>query len=421
MVADEKDAVTLEDGIAALSDVPVEFTLGGVDDGVMSAVDLVIPSPGIPPFHDLLRAALDRGVPVMSEIELACRFVKAPVIAVTGTNGKTTTTTLIGEFFSSWGKKVFVGGNIGNPLIAIAGSDSDCEYLVVEVSSFQLMWIARFRPFISLLLNVTPDHLDYHGTYGEYRRAKERIFENQGPGDVAILNGDDPEIVSRGKTISADVSWFSSSSMVERGMFRKGGFLCRRRAGESEERYSIDAMSLRGNHNYENIMAAILAVRQCGCPPAVIRRTLGTFHGLPHRLEFVDEIRGVEFYNDSKGTNVDAVIRALDAFTKPVILLLGGRSKGGDFTRLAGLMKEKVRVAVIFGEARHDIGTKVGDGVTLVVAETLKDAIDAAWSSSRPGDAVLLSPGCASFDEFHSYRERGDFFKDAVRRLVERR
>lgn len=420
-VADEKEAFELEDGIAAIGDVSVELKLGGPGNEVLSAVDLVIPSPGVPPVHHLLRAARERGIPVMSEIELAYRYVKTPIIAVTGTNGKTTTTELIGEFFTSWGKKVFVGGNIGNPLIGIAGNDDECEYLVVEVSSFQLMWIDRFRPFISLLLNVTPDHIDYHGSFGEYRRAKERIFENQTGGDLAILNGDDPEIASLGGMMTADVAWFSSSLVVERGMFRKGNFLCCSMREGTEESYPIDAIRLRGNHNYENIMAAILAARRCGCPPQAVRRTLETFSGLPHRIEFVEEAKGVEFYNDSKGTNVDAVIRALEAFSKPVVLLLGGRNKGGDFARLAGSLKEKARMTVLFGEARHDIRTMLGDAVKTVVVETLKEAIDTAWSSSRPGDAVLLSPGCASFDEFHNYQERGDLFKQTVRRLVEGR
>ena len=420
IVVDEKQAFELEDALNAISDVPAELKLGMHDDEAISTVDLVVPSPGVPPFHYLLEAARERGVPIISEIELASRFLTAPIIAITGTNGKTTTTRLIGEILSTWGKKVFVGGNIGNPLIGIAGKEQGLEYLVVELSSFQLQGIERFHPFIAILLNVTPDHLDYHGTYEEYRRTKERIFENETDRDLAILNADDSGAASLGRTIEADVAWFSSSSLVEKGMLKKSNILhCRNREGDGDE-YPIDTIRLRGNHNYENVMAAILAVRRCGCPPRAIRQTLETFSGLAHRMEYVGEAKGVEFYNDSKGTNVDAVIRALEAFSKPVILLLGGRNKGGDFSLLATPVKEKAREMILFGEAGRDIQTMVGNAVRITMTETLKEAIDTAWSNAQSGDVVLLSPGCASFDEFKNYEERGNFFKQSVHHIIER-
>ncbi len=420
VVADEKPPSELKDALKAISDVSVELKLGMHDEEIMSTVDLIIPSPGVPPFHYLLAAARERGIPVISEIELAYRFLTTPIIAITGTNGKTTTTQLIGEILKKWGKNVFVGGNIGNPLIGVAGKDKEFEYLVVELSSFQLQWIERFRPSIAVLLNVSPDHVDYHGTYEEYRRAKERIFENQTDRDLAILNADDSEAASLGRKLKADVVWFSSSSMVKKGMFKKGDVLRFRNHEGLEEEYSMSTIRLRGNHNYENIMAAIMAVRQCGCPPPVIRRTLETFGGLTHRMEFIGRAGGVDFYNDSKGTNVDAVVRALEAFPNPVILLLGGRNKGGDFSRLTTSIKQKARNVVIFGEARKEIQTAVGNVVPTAMTETLKEAIDTAWSNAQSGDVVLLSPGCASFDEFKNYEERGNFFKHRVRHIIER-
>jgi len=419
MVADEKRAFELVDALKAISDIPVELRLGRHDEEIMSMVDLVVPSPGVPPFHYLLRAARDRGISIISEIELAYRFLVTPIIAITGTNGKTTTTRLIGEILTVWGKRVFVGGNIGNPLIGIAGNDHDFEYLVVELSSFQLQWIERFHPCIAVLLNVSPDHIDYHGTYEEYRRAKERIFENQTDRDGAILNADDSTAPLLGGKIKANVMWFSSSSVVDRGMFKKGEILLSESHQGNGEEYPISAVRLRGNHNYENVMAAILAVRRCGCPPRVIRQTLENFNGLPHRMEYVGAAEGVEFYNDSKGTNVDAVIRALESFSKPVILLLGGRNKGGDFSRLAKPAGEKARKVILFGEARRDIGSAVGSAVKTIMTETLKEAVYAAWSSARSGDVILLSPGCASFDEFKNYEERGNFFKHSVRHIIE--
>lgn len=420
VIVDEKQGKELGDALTAISDIPVELKLGSRDDEIVSTVDLVVPSPGVPPFHYLLKAARKRRVPVISEVELAYRFLTTPIIAITGTNGKTTTTQLIGEMLTTWGKKVFVGGNIGNPLIGVAGKDEDFDYLVVELSSFQLQWIDRFRSAVAVLLNVGPDHLDYHGTYDEYRRAKERIFENQTDRDLAILNADDAVVASLGRKIESDVTWFSSSSMVEKGMFKDGNVLRYRNHEEDEEEYFINTMCLRGNHNYENIMAAILAVRWCGCPSPAIRQTLETFSGLAHRMEFVGEARGVAFYNDSKGTNVDAVIRALDACSMPVILLLGGRNKGGDFTRLLEPIKKKAKTVIFFGEARTELQTTIGKTVKTSMTETLKEAIDIAWSNAQSGDVVLLSPGCASFDEFKDYEERGNYFRQSIRHIIER-
>jgi len=417
LVVDDKRESELEEALHLLGDVMADMRLGSYDSHVLDGIDLVVPSPGVPPSSALLVAAAERGIPIISEIELAQRFLHTPMIAITGTNGKTTTTDLIGTILSRWGKKVFVGGNIGNPLIGYAGGSQDDDYLVVEVSSFQLQWIETFRPFVSILLNVTSDHLDYHHSFEEYRRVKERIFENQRCGDLAILNADDALSTRLAKRLHTEVRFFSSSMKLSGGIYLNETMM-KYRDDMNDEKYPTRGIKLPGIHNIENIMAAILAARWCGCPTDVISAAIEEFHGLPHRMELVGDKYGVEFINDSKGTNVDAVVRALEAFSKPVILLLGGRNKGGSFSVLSGLIKERVKELVLFGEAREEIGRNIGLVVKTKSVSNLGEAAEIAWKDSSPGDVVLLSPGCASFDEFSNYEERGDFFRDWVRRIT---
>ncbi|MCD6153230.1 MAG: UDP-N-acetylmuramoyl-L-alanine--D-glutamate ligase [Syntrophobacterales bacterium] len=419
IIIDEKPASELESAIRDLGSLNVDLQLGKHNTDILPRFDLVVPSPGVPPFNYLLAGALERGIPIISEIELASGFIKKPMIAITGTNGKTTTTKLVGKMLLQWGKKIFEGGNIGNPLIAFVDGEQREDYLVVEVSSFQLQWVDSFHPFISVLLNVSPDHLDYHGTFDEYRRVKERLFTNHCETDVAVLNADDPVTESLSEKIAAKVKRFSSSFKLEEGIFIDGSVLrYRDRKGRNEE-YPLEGIKLPGNHNLENIMAAILVSRSVGCPRNKIIDALADFEGIPHRMEFVGVKNGVKFYNDSKGTNVDAVARALEIFPRPVILLLGGRDKGGDFTVLSGLILEKVRELIFFGEAGKQINSLVGGIVTTKITKNLKEAVTMAWNDSVSGDVVLLSPGCASFDEFASYEARGNFFKDFVRSKVQ--
>lgn len=418
IVVDEKNESELQESLRSLGDVNVELKLGVFRGDMVSMVDLVVPSPGVPPFNSFLMDAREKNIPIVSELELAFRFLHQPIIAITGTNGKTTTTKLTGEILKNWGKKVFVGGNIGNPLIEVANKKSEYDYLVVEVSSFQLQWIESFHPFVAVLLNMSDDHLDYHGTFAEYRRMKERLFENQSDTDLAILNADDPTSSSLSQRVAAPVLYFSSSTALDTGMFKNGSVLRYRLQGERDEEYPLREIRLKGNHNLENCMASILAARRCGCPSTVIRETLQGFRGLPHRMEFSGELNGIEFYNDSKGTNVDAVARALESFSKPVILLLGGRNKGGDFTALASHIGRKVRHLIIFGEARDEIVTALGGIVETTVTPTLEEAANTAWETAQSGDVVLLSPGCASFDEFRNYEERGTSFKESVQRII---
>jgi len=418
LAADEKPVSELGDAIEALDGVAdVELGFRQDDLDVLSRADMIIPSPGVPPFNTLLVEGLKRGIPILGEMELACRYLKKPAIAITGTNGKTTTTSLLGRILTYCGKRGFVGGNIGNPLIAYVNGRQEDDYVVIEVSSFQLQWVRNFHPFIAMLLNVSCDHLDYHGSFEEYRSVKERIFACQGKGDLAILNADDPVSTDLSKRLPAGhVSCFSSSSRLQEGMFIDGESLRYRSAGLDEE-YPIRSIRLKGVHNLENVMAAVLASRMCGCPPEGIIDVLETFTGIPHRIEFAGRVDGVEYYNDSKGTNVDAVYRALESFHGPVVLLMGGRYKGGDFGILAELIREKVKMLIVFGEAGREIDSMTGGIVKTEIAGNLKDAVNMARVNSSSGDIVLLSPGCSSFDEFKNYEERGDVFKDMVEQM----
>ncbi|MCG6537629.1 MAG: UDP-N-acetylmuramoyl-L-alanine--D-glutamate ligase, partial [Syntrophales bacterium LBB04] len=376
---------------------------------------MIVPSPGVPPSNIILAEAQRRKIQIISEIELAYRFLKSPLIAITGTNGKTTTTTLIGHILARDGKRVFVGGNIGNPLVGYVDGKQDDDYAVVEVSSFQLQWTHAFHPFISMLLNTTCDHVDYHGSFEAYRETKERIFENQKESDLAILNADEPRSFFLERFMVAKVQFFSTKTAVRKGIFLKDKTLVHYTVNGDCEEYPLDMIKIPGLHNIENVMAAIMAARFCGCSPASIISAIGDFKGIPHRIEFTEEKNGVAFYDDSKGTNVGAVARALETFSRPIILLMGGRDKEGDFGTLSPFMKSKVKELVLFGEARNKINELIGDIVKTSKTTTLKEAIEFAYRHSRPGDIVLLSPGWASFDEFSNYKERGRFFKDVVK------
>lgn len=414
---DEKPLSDMRAVMDDLKSLCLDVEFSGYDSSALSGIDLIIPSPGVPPSNFLLSEAVKRNIPIMSEIELACRFIKIPVIAITGTNGKTTTTTLIGKILAHAGKNVFVGGNIGNPLIGYIDGKQDADCAVVEVSSFQLQWVQRFHPHISILLNTTCDHVDYHGTFEDYRTTKERIFENQTRGDIAILNGDEPNSMKLAEKLTANVFFFSSMKQVSRGMFPDGSRLVYRSSDGKQEDYPLDMIKIPGLHNVENVMAAVMAARACGCSPEHIVSAVEDFKGIAHRIEFVNEKRGVAFYDDSKGTNVGAVVRALETFSQPIVLLLGGRDKEGDFETLSHLLKEKVKKLVLFGEARQRINNLIGGIVKTTSVATLREAIEMANRHAVSGDVVLLSPGCASFDEFSNYKERGEFFKEVVGNL----
>ncbi len=390
---------------------------GAYNAGILSGADVVIPSPGIPPYNEILAAAVLAKITVVSEIELASWFLKKPMIAVTGTNGKTTTVSLLGEILTRAGKRVFVGGNIGNPLIEYAGTLQEEDFIVAEISSFQMQWMDKFRPFVSILLNVTCDHINYHGSFDEYRRIKARIFANQRQSDFAILNAEDEATEAITSGIQAKVALFSSVKEIQRGIYLKDDALVFKMFDGSLEQYPLSMIKIPGLHNVENVMAAVMAARFCGCSRGDIIAAINDFRGLPHRIEYAGEKKGVRFYDDSKGTNVGSVMRALDTFPGTVILLLGGRDKDGDFNTLQPLIKKKAKKVVLFGEARDRIESLIGGSVPMEKRETLREAIENAYADSTAGDVILLSPGCASFDEFKNYKERGNHFKEVVRNL----
>ncbi len=414
LAVDDRPLADLHEAVRVLKGSDIEIRGNFAGGSMPPETTMVVASPGVPPANPVLREAAEKGINLISEIELAFHYLEKPIVAVTGTNGKTTTTELIGHILRQWGKKIFLGGNIGTPLVTAARRDADYDFLVVEVSSFQLLHISAFRPRVAVVLNMGSDHLDYHGSLEAYRAAKGRIMENMGPGDLVIANADDRACCEAAGKSTARVIYFSSTGSLDAGIYRAGDVLVLRGNNCPEERYPLDACKLRGRHNLENCMAAILAARECGCPRDVIVEALRTFRGLPHRVEYAGTRNGVAFYDDSKGTNVDAVIAALESFEEPVVLLLGGRSKEEGFRRLAPLVREKVRRLILFGEAAPAIEGMLGGITATTRTGGLGHALDEALKQAEAGDVVLLSPGCASFDEFRNYRERGEFFKDHV-------
>ena len=416
-VTDAKPVSTWGEARTALENLQAELTVAPYGPEILTDVDWVVPSPGIYPANPILVEAVRRGIPVLSELELASRFLTTPIVAITGTNGKTTVTSLTGEILRAAGKKVFVGGNIGAPLIGYVDGPQEANWAVVEVSSFQLQWAGTLHPRIAILLNVTTDHIDYHGSFAAYREVKEGLFARQTARDLAIMNADEGASISLRGRLSARTELFSSSGAVDRGMFLSGEKLIHLLPSGKKEEYPIAMIHLPGRHNCENVMAAILAARACGCgPPAIIRAVEG-FRGIAHRIQYAGEKNGVLFYDDSKGTNVGAVMRALESFSRPVVLLLGGRDKEGDFQTLAPLIRRGVKEMVLFGEAREKINGLLAGVVRTTLTATLKKAVETAYRSASPGDVVLLSPGCASFDEFEDYKERGNCFQEWVGQL----
>jgi UDP-N-acetylmuramoylalanine--D-glutamate ligase len=412
-ISDLRNGAELRKEIASLAGLPLSYQLGGEEKSWLDCIDYVVPSPGVPMDNLLLRDAVARKIPVLSEIELAYRYFDAPLVAITGTNGKSTTTTLIGKMLEADGKKVFLGGNLGAPFIgAVTGS---WDWGVVEISSFQLEWVDEFRPRIAVLLNITEDHLDRYATFADYCQAKERIFAAQQSADVAILNRDDPLVWALRPRLAARVVSFGIGEVAE-GLFATPTEVIWR-DGAVEERFSLTWTKIQGVHNVENIMAAIAAVKCAGVSRRAIQQSLEEFPGLEHRLEFVREKDSVRYYNDSKGTNVDAVVKSLASFSGRVILLAGGVDKGGDYGPLADRIKRQVRRLVLFGAAKQTIAGALGQLTTTVLVDDIAAAVRDAAAHAQPGDVVLLSPACSSFDQFRNYAERGKTFKNLVQAL----
>ena len=410
VVSDLRNEEALKPEMTRLAGLPLDYRLGGEECAWLEGVDLVVPSPGVPQQNRLLQEACGRKIPVVSEIELAFRFFRAPLAAITGTNGKSTTTTLVGEMFKASGRKVFVGGNLGAPFIgAVTG---DWEWGVVEISSFQLEWVEAFRPRIAVLLNLTEDHLDRYADFSAYCAAKERIFAAQTAQDVAVLNRDDPLVWALRPRLKARLVSFGAAEVNE-GVFAKAGEIVWRDAGRAE-RYPLGRVKIQGVHNVENMMAAVAVAKAAGMQRECIQQVLDTFPGLEHRLEFVREKAGVLNYNDSKGTNVGALVKSLAGFSEPVILLAGGVDKGGDYGVLRYGVRGKVRRLILFGAAKQLMAAALGDLTDTVLVEDLAAAVADAAAQARAGDVVLLSPACSSFDQFRNYAERGKLFKRLV-------
>ncbi len=412
------DAQGPEEGSAAcqeLAEKGVVLETGGHQLASFLSAELIVVSPGVPLEIAVLQAAQQQGIEIISEIELAYRFLQTPLIAITGTNGKTTTTALIGEMFRSAGKRVFVGGNIGTPLIDYVAGAREDDFVIAEISSFQLEAVTSFRPCISVMLNITEDHLDRYHCFADYIAAKNRIFMNQGPEDTAILNFDDPRVMALAREVRAQKLFFSTRGEVAAGAFYNSDLHIRYRGAEA--RFTVRGALLQGIHNIENMLAAASVGLVCGLPEQSIQQSLTGFAGLKHRMEFVDEIGGVAFYNDSKATNVGAVVKSLESLDPPLILIAGGKDKGGSYEPLRALVRSKVKALILLGEARERIYAELGSAVETVMTASLEEAVKAAVSRTQQGDTVLFSPACSSFDMFTSYAHRGECFKELVKKL----
>jgi len=394
----------------------VEVRQGDDAEDLLDRIDLVVPSPGVARTHVVLRRAGARGIPIVSEIELAARCLSCPILAITGTNGKSTTTTLLGEMLKAAGRRVFVGGNLGTPLIDACAAAIEYDAAVVEVSSFQLEWVRTFRPQVAVLLNLTADHQDRYATVEEYGAAKAALLAAQLPGDVAVLNRDDPWVWEQRRHSRAGAISFGREP-VEFGSFVDGDTLIYWGPEPAARRFSLQHVHLHGAHNRENMMAAVTAAAIWGVPNEAIQQGLERTAALPHRLELVRSRAGVRFFDDSKGTNVGAMEKSVASFDGGVILLAGGYDKGGDFSVLAPLLRQRVKHLVLFGAAGSTIGAQLEDVVPSSVVPDLAAAVDAAAVHAGAGDVVLLSPGCASFDEFTDYTARGRRFRELVERL----
>jgi UDP-N-acetylmuramoylalanine--D-glutamate ligase len=393
----------------------VELQLGPEQAAALDGITLVVPSPGVPRDHPLLAGAVARRLPVWSEIELAARCLACPVLAITGTNGKSTTTTLLGAMLQAAGQRVFVGGNLGTPLAEAALDPQPWDAAVAEVSSFQLEWVPSFAPRVAVLLNLTPDHQDRYPNPADYGAAKANLLRHQSSADVAVLNRDDPWVWEQRHHTQATVLSFGREP-VEFGTYLDGDVAVAWHAGQPQQ-YDLTTSPLAGAHNRENLLAAITAATAWGTPPEAIRKAVRTTAGLPHRLQLVGERHGVRWYDDSKATNVGAVEKSIDSFPGGIVLLLGGYDKGGDFRALRPRLAARVARTICFGQAGPDIARQLGPAAAPEVVPDLAAAVTAAAAAARPGQVVILAPGCASFDEFRNYAERGERFRALVEGL----
>lgn len=417
-VSDSKPQEQLGKEIPQLLDHGIAVETGGHGERTFRGQDLIVVSPGVPVDAPPLVQARTLGEPIIGEIELAAHFLPRRVVAITGSNGKTTTTTLTGDILSAGGDAVAVGGNIGTPAISLVEKATADTVIVLEVSSFQLETVQTFRPKIAVVLNITPDHLDRHHSFEAYVDAKARIFENQGAEDFSVLNADDPTCLQLASRTRGQVFWFSRKQEVSQGAFVSEDNIVFR--GQSGEREIVPAaeVPLKGAHNIENVLAAVCAGMLMGCAPEKVGRAVREFKAVEHRLEYVATVGGVDYYNDSKATNVDATIKALESFPANIHLVLGGKDKGSDYSVLNDLLKKRVKRVYTIGAAAEKIESQIKGATEIVYVKTLESAVKHAAESAQPGDVVLLAPACASFDQFQNYEHRGRVFKEAVHALT---
>ena len=407
------------DGVERLRAEGVELELGGHRAETLASADLIVTSPGVPVEQPVFDAARARGVETIGELEFAWRWLAGRVIAITGTKGKSTTTTLIGRMLEAAGKQVMVGGNIGTPLSAQVEESTADTVHVVETSSFQLETTTSFHPWIAVWLNFADDHLDRHPTVAAYAAAKARIFANQDANDWAVLNADDRAVLEHARGTGAQRVMFSLEGGVRDGFVVDGDWIVRRAGTQVERLIPLGAVELTGRHMLNNVLAAAAATHVAGVRPEAMVSALRGFHGLPHVMEPVATVGGVRFVNDSKATNVEAARRSIESFERGVVAIVGGRYKGGDFRELGGPLATRGRAVIAIGEAAPRVRKALADIVRVIDAPSMRDAVERGYEAARPDGVVLLAPACSSFDWFRDYAERGDVFKQEVKRLRE--
>ncbi|HVR71153.1 MAG TPA: UDP-N-acetylmuramoyl-L-alanine--D-glutamate ligase [Vicinamibacteria bacterium] len=419
VATDRKPEGELPQEALSLREKGMRLEAGGHQAATFRQADLVVVSPGVPWNAPELEAARDAGVPVMGELELGYRFLKGTVVAVTGTKGKSTTTAALGAMLRAAGGDVRVGGNIGTAVTGLVEGSTDATTFVLEVSSFQLEASDAFHPRVAVFLNLSADHLDRHAGFEEYARAKARVFARQEPGDWAVVNADDPGVLALAARARARRLLFSPTGVPGDGAFFAGGEARLRRDGQVETLFRSDEVRLPGAHLAVDLLAAAAAARLLGAPGEAIARAVRAFRGVEHVLEHVADVGGVAFFNDSKATNVDAALKSLESFDTPLVVILGGRYKGGDFADLAPALARRGRAVMAIGETRELLARALSATVPVVSCDSLRAAVRGARAHARPGDTVLLAPACSSFDMFRDYAERGRAFKDEVRRLLD--
>ena len=418
-VSDTRSAVALEKEIPALLEAGIMVESGGHGLLTFRRQDLIVVSPGVPMDTPEVKQVIAFGLPVIGELELASRYLRGQVVAITGSNGKTTTTTLVGKIFADAGVPTLVGGNIGLPVIDLVAKSTAETVSVLEVSSFQLETVEEFHPWIAVVLNITPGHLDRHGSFESYVAAKERIFARQAANDFLVLNADDRVTQMSAARAKSEVFWFSATKAVRRGAFVRDGVIVwvEKEGGVTEPVMPVSEIHLKGAHNVENVLAAVCAARLAKVAAESVRASVAGFRAVEHRLELVRKFNDVEYYNDSKATNVDAAMKAVASFPGGIHLILGGKDKDSDYRVMADLLKKRVKIVYTVGSAAEKIERQLHGVVKMVSAQTIETAVAKAAKAALPGDVVLLSPACSSFDQFENYEHRGRVFRQSVSEL----